>query len=334
MFEVIKGSSPANKIIIDGDVKIATTSSKRTEDKNTDGKEQPEITENAEETKDADLVTMTREELDALRAQYRMDGEQYAEEMRLKTSKEFAAAKAQADKIVEDAENKSHDILAAAESRVRAAEEDGRKQGYDSAYKDGYGKGSEDGYTHGLNQCRAALRDLQSLCQNIEKERNELMAENRRAIFDLSMGIAQKITMTVLSQKDKSALQRMITNAAKEFRKAKRVKVTLSRLDLSDDVETDLNTFEKCFSPTTEVEFEVLEDGEKGTLQIETDTEILDAGVSTQLKMIEELGSGKYRDKEPSKSAEGSADKDEGKAESKKETGGEPLPVTREEDAE
>lgn len=316
MLEVIKGSSPANKIIVDGDVKIGISSSKKVVNKKPVSDEQ---TEKPEEERDGDLITMTREELESIRAQYRVDGERYAEEMRLKTEMEFAHAKVQADKIVEDAENKAHEILASAGEKVKLATEEGRKQGYDAAYKEGYEKGTEDGFAQGVNQCRGALRDLQNLCKNIEKEKNELMTENRRAIFDLSMGIAQKITMTVLNQKDKSVLQRMITNAAKEFRKAKRVKVTVSKLDLSDDVETDLKTFEKCFSETTEVEFEVLEDGEKGMLQIETDTEILDAGVSTQLKMIEELGSGKYRDKESPKSTEDDEEKIETKSEAKNE---------------
>ena len=233
-----------------------------------------------------------------------MDGEQYAEEMRVKTGIEIAHAKAEAEKMLEEAEMKASGILASAEDRVRAAEEEARNRGYEEGYREGSGKGTEDGYTQAVKEARAALQELQNLCVTIEKEKNEIMAENRRAIFDLSMGIAQKITMAVLNQKDKSVLQKMITNAAKEFRKAKRVKVTLSRYDLSEDVETDLKTFERCFLPSTEVEFEVLEDGEKGTLQIETDTEILDAGVSTQLRMIEELGSGKYRDKEPERSPE------------------------------
>lgn len=343
MFEVIKGSSPANKIIVDGDVKIGVSSSKKTVSKKLESDEQ---VENPEEEQDGELITITREELESIRAQYRMDGEHYAEEMRLKSNKEFAHAKVQADKIVEDAENKAHEILASAGEKVKLATEEGRKQGYDAAYNEGYEKGTEDGFTQGVNQCRGALRDLQNLCKNIEKEKSELMTENRRAIFDLSMGIAQKITMTVLNQKDKSVLQRMITNAAKEFRKAKRVKVTVSKLDLSDDVETDLKTFEKCFSDTSEVEFEVLEDGEKGTLQIETDTEILDAGVSTQLKMIEELGSGKYRDKESSKAVEVDEGKNEAKdeiknevkketkSESKKKTNNAKSLITEEEDAE
>lgn len=305
MFEVIKGSSPANKIVIDGDVKIGISSKKSSGSVSKVLSEQESGLINEEKkSADSDIITVTREELDSIRAQYRMDGEQYAEEMRIKTGMEFARAKSQAEKLVEEAEQKSSEILAAAEERVRMAAEEGRKQGYEEGYREGCGKGSEDGYAQSVREGRAALLDLQSLCSRLEKEKNELMTENRRAIFDLSMGIAQKITMTVLNQKDKSVLQRMITNAAKEFRKAKRIKVTLSKLDLSEDVETDLKTFERCFSPSSEVEFEILEDGEKGTLQIETDTEILDAGVSTQLKMIEELGSGKYRDKEPDKSAE------------------------------
>ena len=301
MFEVIKGSSPAHTIVIDGDVKIGVSSKKTV---NKVQSEQGETSGSEERASDSNLITMTQEELDSIRAQYRMDGEQYAEEMRIKTGMELARAKSEAEKIVEMAEQKSSEILAAAEDRVKLAEEEGRKQGYEDGYREGSGKGAEDGYTQSVREGRAALQELQNLCNTLEKERNELMAENRRAIFDLSMGIAQKITMTVLNQKDKSVLQKMITNAAKEFRKAKRIKVTLSRFDLSEDVETDLKTFERCFSPSSEVEFEILEDGEKGTLQIETDTEILDAGVSTQLRMIEELGSGKYRDKEPEKFAE------------------------------
>ena len=73
MFEVIKGSSPANTIIIEGDVKIATSSPKKAEEESS---VEEAATENKEEEKNGGLITMTQEELDSLRAQYRMDGEQ------------------------------------------------------------------------------------------------------------------------------------------------------------------------------------------------------------------------------------------------------------------
>lgn len=306
MAEIIKGSSPVNTIVIDGDVKISNEIRRKNslrqevnEESEGLGSETAEYSDDeSAEAPDKDTITITQQELDAIRAQYRMDGQQYEAETRLKCNMELAGAREEAEKILTDAKGEAEKLLSEIGEKTEKAVEDGRAQGYNMGYRDGQQKGEEDGYVQGLKKCKETLLDLKKLCEDIERERNELMAENRRAIFDLSMEIAQKITMTMLSQKDKSALQRMITAAAKQFRNAKTIKVTLSKLDLSEDIDADLKLFEKCFSPTAQVEFEVLEGAEKGTLMLETESEILDAGVSTQLKMIEELGSGKYRDKE------------------------------------
>lgn len=306
MAEIIKGSSPVNTIVIDGDVKISNEIRRKSslrqevnEESEVFGSETAEYSsDESAEASDKDIITITQQELDAIRAQYRMDGQQYEAETRLKCNMELAGAREEAEKILTDAKGEAEKLLSEIGDKTEKAVEDGRAQGYNMGYRDGQQKGEEDGYVQGLKKCKETLLDLKKLCEDIERERNELMAENRRAIFDLSMEIAQKITMTMLSQKDKSALQRMITAAAKQFRNAKTIKVTLSKLDLSEDIDADLKLFEKCFSPTAQVEFEVLEGAEKGTLMLETESEILDAGVSTQLKMIEELGSGKYRDKE------------------------------------
>ena len=307
MAEIIKGSSPINTIVVDGDVKISNEIRRKNgiqqdagENGEGIGADIAEYGNGDESAEDPgkEIITITQEELDAIRAQYRMDGQQYEAETRLKCNMELAGAREEAEKILTEAKGEAEKLLSEIGEKTEKAVEDGKVQGYNMGYRDGQQKGEEDGYVQGLKKCKETLLDLKKLCEDIERERNELMAENRRAIFDLSMEIAQKITMTMLSQKDKSALQRMITAAAKQFRNAKTIKVTLSKLDLSEDVDADLKLFEKCFSSTAQVEFEVLEGAEKGTLMLETESEIVDAGVSTQLKMIEELGSGKYRDKE------------------------------------
>lgn len=315
MAEVIKGNDFYHTIVVDGDVKIDNKlkREKKIKPSISDIPEESEEEEKDSETgeeQDAeeDVIKITQKELDDIRAQYRMDGQQYEAETRLKCNMELAKAREEAENIITEAKGESAKLLSEIEEKTEKSVEDGRAQGYNMGYRDGQQKGEEDGYVQGLKKCRETLLDLKKLCEDIEKERNELMAENRRAIFDMSMEIAQKITMTMLSQKDKSALQRMISAAAKQFRNAKHIKVTLSKLDLSEDVEADFKLFEKCFSPTSQVEFEVLEGAEKGTLMLETESEILDAGVSTQLKMIEELGSGKYRDKEVEKEPDGEGD--------------------------
>ena len=238
-------------------------------------------------------------ELEELREHFRREGEEQAQTLKRKAEIELAKAKEDADNIRKVAENQRLEKLRALEADSAKAMEKAKREGYDAGYGEGLKKGTDDGYVQGLKKCKDTLLDLKNLCDSVEKEKAALVAENRRAIFDMGLSVAEKITMTMFTQRDKQALEKMISEAAKEFRSAKSVRVTLSRLDLSDDVEADLRILEKCFSETVNVEFEVLEDAERGMLLVETESEILDAGVSTQLRMIEELGKGKFRDKEP-----------------------------------
>ena len=309
MPELIKGS--LKQIIVEGDVPINNKihGSTRQKRKKTDA-------ENSAEGQDADFVvvdlddddeeeeappapTIDLHELEELREHYRREGEEQAQDIKRKAEIELARAKEDADKIRQQAENQRLEKLRALDADAAKATEKARKDGFEIGYNEGVQKGTDDGYTQGLKKCKDTLLDLKNLCDSVEKEKAALMAENRRGIFDIAMAVAEKITMSVFQQKDKQVLEKMIAEAAREFRSAKSVRVSLSKLDLSEDVEVDLKVLEKCFSDTVQVEFEVLEDAESGTLLMETDSEILDAGVSTQLRMIEELGRGKFRDKEP-----------------------------------
>lgn len=312
MFEVIKGSSPFKNIVIEGDAiinnKIAglddckpepEKDSEDNEDREASGNEAAE-NEGAEEE---ELPKIDFRELEELREQYRREGQEYSVALHKKADQELEEAKAEAERLVEEAKEKGRRLLAQIDEKTALALDEAKKRGLDEGYGEGLKKGEEDGYIQGLKKCKETLLDLKKLCSDIEQEKAELVAENRRGIFDLAMEIAEKITVTVFSQKDKKALEKMITAAAKEFRSAKNIRVTLSKLDLSEDVEADFKLLEKCFSPTVNVEFEAI-DSESGTLLLESDGDILDAGVSTQLKMIGELGRGKFRDKEEDSSGE------------------------------
>ena len=320
MSELIKGS--LKQIIVDGDVPIDNHirvtvhhvhndagAAKGAGGQGTDfvvdmedidpDPEQPKRQAEPEPVPAAQAQAIDFRALEELRDHYKREGEEYAQNLKRKAEVELAKAREEAENIRMVAESQRVEKLRALESDTKKALEKAKKDGFEIGYGEGMQKGTDDGYAEGLKKCKDALADLQSICDSMEQEKAALMAENRRGIFDMAMAVAEKITMTTLQQKDKSVLEKMITEAAKEFRSAKSVRVTLSRLDLSEDVEADLKLLEKCFNNTAQVEFEVLEDAENGTLLVETDSEILDAGVSTQLKMIEELGKGKFRDREP-----------------------------------
>lgn len=307
MNEVIKGSYPTTNIVIEGSVPINNRFSVLKDKSSETEEEKPreEKDEAAEEIED-NTVKVDYEELEALREQYRSEGEAYAKTLQARADAEYAQATEKATKLLEDVKEQERLMLEEMQQRAEAAVEEGKKQGIEAGYAEGMKKGEEEGYIQGLKKCKDTLLDLKKLCEDIEKEKAEILAENRRGIFDLALSVAEKITLTTFAQKDKRALEKMITSAAKEFRSAKSVRVSLSRLDLGEDLEADFRLLEKCFSPTVNVEFEAIDNAESGTILLESDSEILDTSVSTQLKMINELGRGKFREKEedPSQDSE------------------------------
>ena len=307
MYEIIKGSNPFENVVIEGDAVIdngsgnksqdvhgkkSETSEKAVSDKENDTSGNDETDESESESEKIDFA-----QLEYLREQYRREGQEYAVEMHKRADAELEKAREEAEGIIETAKDKGRRLLAQISEKSEDTYDEARKKGLDEGFMEGLKKGEEEGYIRGLKRCRDALLELKHYCEEIEREKENILAEQRRNVFDLAMEVAEKITMTVFTQKDKKALEKMITSAAKEFRNTKNIRVILSKHDVSEDMEADFKLYEKCFSPTANVEFEVV-DGESGTLMLESDSEIIDAGVSTQLKMIGELGRGKFRNKE------------------------------------
>lgn len=311
MSEVIKGSSPINNIIIEGTVEISNRIAGLDDvepKKEIPESEEAESDENEEPEEEEERFTVNYEELEALREQYRKEGEEQVKYLVQRSEQELANARSQADDIVKKAQTEAASILAQADKEAEFNKSQAAKDGFSEGFEEGMKKGMDDGYTAGVKKCAETMEDLKRLYAEYGREKDGLMSENRRAIFDLSMSIAEKITMTVFTQKSKNALEKMISAAAKEFRKAKNIRVTMSKLDITEDFIADSEILQKCFPQTANVEYELLDNAERGTLLVEGDSEILDAGVSTQLKMIEELGRGKFREKEPEQITEALTD--------------------------
>lgn len=316
MSEVIKGNSPINNIIIEGTVEISNKIHGLDDVKPKKDLPQKEEAEESEESEDTaepqeeeeERYTVNYEELEALRDQYRKEGEEQVKYLVQRSEQELANARSEADEILKKARTEAASVLAQADKDAELAKEQANKEGYTQGFDEGMKKGMEDGYTAGVKKCKETMEDLKRLYEEYGREKDSLMAENRRAVFDLSLEIAEKITMTAFTQKSKNVLEKMISSAAKEFRKAKNVRITMSKLDITDEMVADSEILQKCFPQSDNVEYEILENAERGTLLIEGDSEILDAGVSTQLKMIEELGRGKFREKEPTQVTEAITD--------------------------
>lgn len=229
------------------------------------------------------------EEYEQLRVKYEKQSEEYVLHAKEKAGEIYEKTKEMAHKTIEEAKFESVEIK-------KTAEDEGRQAGYDEGYKKGY----DEGYVVALKKCRDTLMELKQLNEDIIAKKADIFLSYERSLFDSIFEIAQKVTLGSLKQKDKAVITKMLREAGKRFRGSKNVKISLSSLDISDETEIDEEILRDIFNEGTNVDIEILKDAPEGTLIIDNGSEITDAGVQTQLKMIEQLGRGKYRDKSPS----------------------------------
>lgn len=216
------------------------------------------------------------EEIERIKQFYQQEGE-----------KALAMAKQRAQQILSDTEKQAEEYALQAKAQAQTI--------FEKSRTDGFAKGHEDGYAAGLDKCREMLAELKKVSEQINSEKQELFDSYEVEIFDTVMEIVNKITLNSLGQKDKALVKKTVKEAGKAFRNSEYVKLTLSKTDVSEEMAADADYFKKLFTNVKTVEVEVLKDAPSGTVIIDNGSEITDAGIQTQLKMIEELGRGKYR---------------------------------------
>ena len=233
-------------------------------------------------------------EYEAIRDKYEKESEDFVLRAREKATEIYEKTKELAQQTVLDAQKEAEQIKKQAEEDIRRQAEEGRKQGFEEGEKKGY----DEGYVKALRKCKETLLELKSLSEQVTADKSELMMQYERQLFDTIFDICQRITLGVLGQKEKGLITRMIREAGKKYRASKNIKITLSKLDVSEEAEIDEQLLKDVFKNCDNVEIELLEDAPAGTLMIDDGTEITDAGIQTQLKMVEQLGKGKYRDRD------------------------------------
>lgn len=216
-----------------------------------------------------------REELSVLKEQYIEQGKQVIIE-----------AKRRAEGIIETAEKQAEGIVADAEQN--------REGVYIKARAEGFEQGKKDGVAACMAAGQDILDEAREFAERINDEKTELFAEYEKDIYETVMDIANKVTMNSMAVKDGTAAKKLIKKAAKEFRNSQLIRITLNENGATTELAGDyefLNSL--CLSQNVEVE--LIADAAPGTVIIDNGEEITDAGIQTQLKMIKELGDGKFR---------------------------------------
>ncbi len=232
-------------------------------------------------------------EYESIRSKYEHESEEFVLRARSKATEIYEKTKEIAQQTILDARSEAEQIIRSAKSEAEKLTEQAKKDGYDEGSKQGY----DEGYVKALKKCKETLLELKSLSEQVTADKTEIMMQYERQLFDTIFDIAQRVTLGALGQKEKGIITRMIHEAGRKFKTSKNVKLTLSKLDVSEEADIDEDLLKDVFRSCENVEIEILDDAPAGTLLIDDGSEITDASVMTQLKMVEQLGKGKYRDK-------------------------------------
>lgn len=217
-----------------------------------------------------------REELSQLREQYIEQGKNVILE-----------AKRRAEGLIRSAEQHSGEIISDAEQQ--------RDDVFIKARAEGFEQGKKDGVAAAMAAGQDVLNEAHEFAERINTQKVELFERYEKEIFDTVMEIANKVTMNSMAVKDGTAAKKLIKKAAKEFRNSQRIRITLNSNGANAEIEGDFEFLKEVGGDIAHVEVELLPEAEEGTVIVDNGEEITDAGIQTQLKMIRELGKGKFR---------------------------------------
>ncbi len=233
-----------------------------------------------------------REELTQLREQYVEQGKGVILE-----------AKRRAEGIIRNAEQQSNEIINEAQQQ--------RDDVLIKARAEGFEHGKKDGVAAVMAAGQEILDEARDFAERINVHKVELFERYEKEILDTVMEIANKVTMNSMSVKDGTAAKKLIKKAAKDFRNSQIIRITLDENGASTELAGDYEFLKEVGGGIAHVEVELLADAEPGTVIVDNGEEITDAGIQTQLKMIKELGKGKYRGKTAKKRSKKSEESEE-----------------------
>lgn len=228
-------------------------------------------------------VSEKERELDKMRAELNKLKEQYIEQGK----QVIVEAKRRAEGIISDAESDADEITKTAERE--------RENVFIKARAEGFEQGKKDGVAACVAEGSDILDDARKFSEMINSQKAQLFADYEKEIYETVMEIANKVTLNSMAVEDGTAAKKLIKKAARDFRNSQLIRITLDDNEAYAEFVGDYEYLKELCGGVEHVEVELISGAEPGTVIVENGEEITDAGIQMQLKMIRELGDGKFR---------------------------------------
>ena len=177
-------------------------------------------------------------------------------------------------------------ILIEAEKKAKKIEEEYKEKGY----QDGYTAGYQEGYKKGEEDAKAIIEEAKTIKEEIIKEKQRMYKEAESDIVNVILLAVEKIVGKYVEE-DKDIILNLIKKGMENYNAFDKVTVRVSE----EDYEHCIKNKDKILK---DIEFlddvNILKDLslKKGDCVIETNSGVINSGVSTQLKALKNLFAG------------------------------------------
>lgn len=227
--------------------------------------------------------------------------EKAAEEYRINTEVDkrlrvaLAERSAQLDReraeIIELAKKEAASITADTKAATMAVMEKAQNECVvlkEQAKQEGYNEGFAQGREESLEKYKRYIDASGKLLSEINSRKEAYYISNEEELRTTVFEMVKKITRAELVS-DPGIIEGIIGEAAKNFRNSDYIKVTLAEDEMTEKFRTDEKLIKEIIPFVPEIEIEFDDEAEEGTVILDNGSEIVDAGVPTQLEFLREI---------------------------------------------
>lgn len=224
-----------------------------------------------------------------------------AEEYRIKTEVDkrlrvaLAERSAQLEReraeIIEQAKKEAAAITADTKAATMAVMEKAQNECLvlkEQAKSEGYSEGFAQGKEESLEKYKRYIDASGKLLSEINSRKEAYYISNEEEMRTAVFEMVKKITRAELVA-DPEIIEGIIAEAAKNFRNSDYIKVTLAEDEITEKFRTDEKLIKEIIPFVPEIEIEFDDEAEEGTIILDNGSEIVDAGVPTQLEFLREI---------------------------------------------
>ncbi|MBQ8177061.1 MAG: hypothetical protein IJ035_08535 [Oscillospiraceae bacterium] len=189
-------------------------------------------------------------------------------------------AKKEAAAITADTKAATMAVMEKAQNECVILKEQAKQEGYD----EGYASGREES----LEKYKKYIDASGKLLSEINSRKDAYYISNEDELRNTVFEMVKKITRAELVANPK-VIEGIIAEAAKNFRNSDYIKITLAEDELTERFRTDEKLIKELIPFISEIEIEFDDEAEEGTVILDNGSEIVDAGIPTQLDFLKEI---------------------------------------------